>query len=89
MDDLFGSSTCAVRIYRRRLQPAPDALDPRLSNLRAAHDPTCSLIRGKITRVMLLTEGQMSDYEGVALMFEAKPPASVPLAARDTATFIS
>lgn len=31
---------------------------------------------------MLLTEGQMSDYKGAALMFEAMPPAAVLLADR-------
>jgi transposase len=30
-------------------------------------------------RVMLLTEGQMSDYKGAALIFDAMPPAPVPL----------
>lgn len=31
---------------------------------------------------MLLTKGQMSDYKGAALMFEAMPPAPVLLADR-------
>jgi transposase len=31
---------------------------------------------------MLLTEGQMSDYKGAALMFEAMPPAPVLLGDR-------
>ena len=31
---------------------------------------------------MLLTEGQMSDYKGAALMFEAMPPAPVLLGER-------
>ncbi|MET3439244.1 hypothetical protein ABIC44_003949 [Sphingomonas sp. 1185] len=31
---------------------------------------------------MLLTEGQVSDYKGAALMFEAMPPAPILLADR-------
>ena len=31
---------------------------------------------------MLLTEGQMSDYKGAALMFDAMPPAPVLLGDR-------